>query len=172
MKVSLDSKDLILAAHYAGMVQSVKGILNDSNEVKDHKYSSMGGFEIHHIGYLGEIAASKALGFQVGSEITKYGDGGIDAVIAGASIQVKTSVYTGKNQYLFVTDFDKDVIADWLIACTVRSPSVIEIGGFISKRKFKARMFKFNFGYGERDCVKFSDLAPIEKFKEVLETSK
>jgi hypothetical protein len=89
---------------------------------------------------LGEIAVCKLLGVNVRFDVTYGGDGNIDLTIKGQTIQIKTSsVLRPEPRYLIFNSME-DFATDWSIYCSVQSPTVIKIHGFVGKEKFKLKL--------------------------------
>jgi len=127
--------------------------LNHSR-VGNNKISHQSDFAIHYAGMLGEVAVSKALFIPIRTEITMGGDGNIDMTRNGQTIQIKTSTHsTTPNPRLLIFTKPEDFSTDWAILCSIQSPAVVKIHGFISRKKFFAHMTEHDFVYGKRYCV-------------------
>jgi hypothetical protein len=63
----------------------------------------------------------------------------------------------------------EDFATDWAIYCSVQSPTIIKIHGFVGKEKFKLNHEIQNFGYGNRYCLNDKYLTDIERFNEAIE---
>jgi hypothetical protein len=171
MDVNLDAHDLIMSAHYAGIIEGVKSVQVNNCQVSNKKIANQTDFAIHYAGMLGEVAVSKVLKISIRTDITIGGDGYIDMSFNGQTIQIKTSTHarTPEPRLLIFTKPD-DFATDWAILCSAQSPSIVRIHGFISRKKFLANMTEHNFGYGKRYVVPEKMLAPINKFHEAIET--
>jgi hypothetical protein len=169
MEVNLTATDLILAAHYAGLVEGVKSVQVKNRQVSNRRICNQGDFPIHYIGMLGEIAVSRAIGAAINADITVYGDGGDDMVLHGQTIQVKTSSHanTPKPRYLIFNSLN-DFATDWAVSCSVQAPTVVRIHGFVGKQKFSKLAVDHNFGYGVRKCLDEQHLSPIEMFRDAV----
>ncbi len=172
MIVQLTAQDLILAAHYAGLIEGVKSVQVKSHSASNKRISGMGDFAIQYAGMLGEVAVAKAIGADVQHAITRGGDGKSDLTVDGNTIQVKTSTHkaTGKERRLIFNN-ESDFATDWAVSCSIQSASTVEIHGFLSKEKFLKHAFTDDFGYGVRSCVVESALSPIERFHEALKVT-
>ena len=140
-----------------------------NNQVSNKRISNQSDFAIHYIGMLGEIAVSRAIGAAINAEITIGGDGGNDMSVQGQTIQVKTSSHanTPKPRYLIFNNL-KDFSTDWAVSCSVQSPTVICIHGFVGREKFRLLAVEHDFGYGTRLCLDEQHLAPIEMFQDAV----
>lgn len=170
MEIHLTATDLMLAAHYAGLVEGVKSVQVKHHQVSNRRICNQSDFAIHYIGMLGEIAVSRAIGAAVNAEITIGGDGGNDMDMHGQTIQVKTSSHanTPKPRYLIFNNLN-DFATDWAISCSVQSPTVVCIHGFTGKEKFNRLAVEHNFGYGKRMCLDEQHLSRIEKFRDAVD---
>lgn len=168
MEVQLTVTDLINAAHYAGLFQEVKKVLNGRGDVANHRISERSDFAVHYTGMLGEVAVSKALNIPLKTDVTFGGDGYVDMEYRGQSIQIKTNTFMTQPRYVIFNSLD-NFVTDWAISCSIPFPSVVKIHGFVSRKKFIAKSEKINFGYGERVCIDETLLNPIERFDEAIE---
>jgi hypothetical protein len=169
MEIDLDSNDLILAAHNVGIMQAVKKARLDNRQIKNNKICGQTDFAVHYIGMLGEIAVCKYLGVNVRFDITYGGDGNVDLTIKNQSIQIKTSsILRPEPRYLIFNSME-DFATDWAVYCSVQSPTIIKIHGFVGKEKFKLNHEIQNFGYGDRYCLNDKYLTDIERFNEAIE---
>jgi hypothetical protein len=170
--VQLTAQELILAAHYAGLIEGVKSVQVKAHSASNKRISSMGDFAIQYAGMLGEVAVARVIGADVQHAITRGGDGKSDLDVNGRTIQVKTSTHTktGEERRLIFNN-ESDFATEWAVSCSIQSASTVEIHGFISKSRFLKRMFIDDFGYGDRSCVVESDLTPIERFQEALKAT-
>ena len=82
MDIELNAHDLILAAHYAGLIEGVKSVLLQQGSIKNNKISGQTDFGIHYAGMLGEVAVGKTTGIPLHTDITFGGDGNVDMIIA------------------------------------------------------------------------------------------
>ena len=171
MEVALTSSELILAAHHSGLIRGVKMMQNYQGVIANKRICDQGDFAIHYTGMLGEVAVGKALGVNVRTDLTFGGDGFIDMVYDDQTIQIKTSTHAylkpDQVRYLIFTNLE-EFSTDWAVLCSVKSPALIAIHGFVSRKKFMAKHEKQNFGYGDRFCLDEKHLAPIERFKEAV----
>ena len=171
MEVGLTAPELILAAHHSGLIEGVKMMQNHNKVLNNNRICGQGDFAIHYTGMLGEVAVGKALGINVRTDLTFAGDGFIDMIYDDQTIQVKTSTHAylkpDQVRYLIFTTLE-EFSTDWAILCSVKSPALIAIHGFVSRKKFMAKYEKQNFGYGDRFCLDEKHLAPIERFSEAV----
>ena len=161
--IELTPADMILAAHYSGMLSGLKQIQAIRNQVVNKRISDKTDYNIFYVGMLGEIAISKYLGIPLNPEVLVGGDGGIDMYYKGQSIQVKTRTFTTPPIYLMYKT-KEELVADWSVMCTVQSPTTVGIRGFISKTKFLQKAKPQDFGYGESFVVDAVDLADFDLF--------
>lgn len=171
MDVNLDAHDLIMSAHYAGIIEGVKSVQLNNYQIRNKKIANQTDFAIHYAGMLGEVAVSKVLNIPIRTDVTIGGDGYVDMDFNGQTIQIKTSTHsiTPEPRLLIFTKPD-DFATDWAILCSTQSPAVVRIHGFISRKKFMNNMTEHNFGYGKRYVVPEKMLAPINKFYEATNT--
>jgi hypothetical protein len=171
MDVNLNATDMLLAVHHTAVINGVKMLQLDKGEVRNNRISGQGDFAIQLAGMMGEIAVSNVLGLPLRTDLTKGGDGGTDLQFKGQSIQVKTSTHASTSlQRMVIFNSVNDFGTDWAIACSIQGVCVVRIHGFISKRKFESKVFKHDFGYGDRYCVYEDALTDIERFQEALKT--
>jgi hypothetical protein len=163
--VQLEPVDMILAAHHAGIICGIKQIQNKSG-LPNKRISNNTDYNIHYIGMLGEIAVGKYLNIPVKTEILKGGDGGVDMLYNGKSIQVKTRTFVKPPIYILYTTLE-EMVADWHILCTVESPTSVGIHGFISKAKFVQKAELMNFGYNDCYAVDAKMMASMDQFARV-----
>lgn len=169
MNIDLNAHDLIMAAHHAGIIEGVKSVQLNHGRVGNNRISNQSDFAIHYAGMLGEVAVSKALFIPIRTEITMGGDGNVDMTHHGQTIQIKTSTHqTTPDPRMLIFTKPEDFSTDWAILCSIQSPSVVKIHGFISQKKFLANMTEHDFGYGTRYVVAERMLAPIDKFHEAV----
>ncbi len=169
MEIHLTPTELMMAAHYAGLIEGVKSVQLKTGSIANRRICKQGDFAIHYIGMLGEIAVSRAIGTPVNAEITVGGDGAVDMDMQGQTIQVKTSSHAKTpNPRFLIFNGANDFATDWAVSCSVQSPTVIRIHGFVGKEKFMRLAVAHDFGYGERMCLDEKHLTPIEKFKEAV----
>jgi hypothetical protein len=167
--IHLTAIDLMLAAYHAGLIEGVKAVQVKNRQVSNRRISNQSDFGIHYIGMLGEIAVAKTIGTTVSAEITVGGDGGNDMELHGQTIQVKTSSHanTPPPRYLIFNNFE-DFATDWAISCSIQSPTVVRIHGFVGRGKFRGLANQHNFGYGIRICLDEKHLSPISRFMEAV----
>ena len=167
MDIELNAQDLMLSAHHAGVIEGVKSVQLGRGLVRNNKISNKSDFSIHYAGMLGEFAISKALGIPVRTDITVGGDGSVDMIYKGQTIQIKTSTHstTPEPRYIIFNSHD-DFSTDWAISCSIQSPCVVRIHGFVSKKKFLRHVVTHDFGYGARFCLDEKNLAPISLFNQ------
>ncbi len=170
MEIHLTPAELMMAAHYAGLIEGVKSVQLKAGSIANRRICNQGDFAIHYIGMLGEIAVSRAIGTRINAEITVGGDGAVDMDLYGQTIQVKTSSHakTPEPRFLIFNSTD-DFATDWAVSCSVQSPTVVKVHGFVGKEKFLIRSVERDFGYGQRICLDEKYLSPIEKFREAVE---
>ena len=169
MDIDLNAHDLILAAHYAGLIEGVKSMLLQGGSIKNNKISGQTDFGIHYAGMLGEVAVSKATGIPINTDITFGGDGNVDMYHQGQTIQIKTSTHqtTPVPRFLIFNSID-DFSTDWAISCSIQGPCTVRIHGFASKRKFVSNVVIHDFGYGTRYCMDEKHLNPINRLHEAI----
>ena len=170
--VHLDSTDLLLAAHIAGMIRGVKQVQLGASNVRNLKISAMDDFQVQYVGLLGEVAVAKVLNIPVRADITTGGDGKVDLVYSGLTIQVKTSTHAHlrcERELIFNdrSDFPTDVA----VSCSIQSVATVGIHGVISKRLFqKVCEDHEGFGNGPRVCVKDRHMTDIHTFMSAVAT--
>ena len=169
MDIELNAHDLILAAHYAGLIEGVKSLQLRIGDVKNNKISGQSDFGIHYAGMLGEIAVGKTIGVAPHTDITFYGDGNVDMVYEGQTIQIKTSTHpiTPPPRFLIFNSIE-DFSTDWAISCSIQNLCTVRLHGFASKRKFVSNVVTHDFGYGIRYCLDEKHLTPINRFHEAI----
>lgn len=169
MEIHLNASDLMMAAHYAGLIEGVKAVQVKHRQVANRRICQQSDFGIHYIGMLGEIAVGRVIGTNVNAEITVGGDGGQDMDLYGQTIQVKTSSHANppRPRYLIFNNAE-DFATDWAVSCSVQSPTVVKVHGFVGKEKFMRLAVNHDFGYGNRVCLDEQYLTPIEKFQEAV----
>ena len=172
MQINLNAQDLIFAAHNAGIIEGIKSIQLTQGQIKNKKISDQGDFAIHYAGMLGEIAVSKAINIPVRTDITFGGDGSVDMIYRGQSLQIKTSTHPTTPHPRFIIFNNKDDFStDWAVSCSIKTPCLVKIHGFVSKKKFLKNAVEHNFGYGVRLCLAEEFLSPIDKFNEATSTN-
>jgi len=126
-------------------------------------------FDMNVIGLKGEMAFSKIFAVQIDDTVRLSGDNGLDFTLDDQTFQVKSTKYRGgylyfnslrdfKTNYAVVTyPFEKD------------GRTFVEVGGFVSRKKFCEDHKIVNFGYGDRCALEKEDLSDIKnlvsKFK-------
>jgi len=167
MDIHLNAHDLILAAHQAGIIEGVKSIQLSNGQIKNKKISGQGDFAIHYAGMLGEIAVSKAIGIPIRTDITFGGDGSVDMIYKGQSLQIKTSTHptTPPPRYI-IFNHAEDFSTDWAVSCSIKTPCLVKIHGFVSKKRFLKNAVEHDFGYGLRVCMAEEFLTSIDRFDE------
>lgn len=173
MLVHLNAHDLIMAAHHAGIIEGVKSTQLSHRQVANNKVSNQSDFAIHYAGMLGEVAVGKALSIPVATEVTIGGDGNVDMTHHGQTIQIKTSTHANVqgDRYL-IFNKREDFSTDWAISCSIQSPAVVKIHGFISQKKFLANSEPHDFGYGIKSVIKEKFFTNIERFEEAITHAK
>jgi hypothetical protein len=171
MDIHLNAHDLILAAHQAGIIEGVKSIQLSNGQIKNKKISGQGDFAIHYAGMLGEIAVSKAIGIPIRTDITFGGDGSVDMIYKGQSLQIKTSTHptTPHPRYIIFNNAE-DFSTDWAVSCSIQTPCLVKIHGFVSKKRFLKNAIETDFGYGARLCIAEEFLTSIDRFDEAVNT--
>lgn len=173
MIINLNAHDLIMAAHHAGIIEGVKSTQLNHGQITNNRISDQSDFAIHYAGMLGEVAVSKALFIPVKTEITIGGDGNIDMTHHGQTIQIKTSTHAdvpGERYLIF--NKREDFSTDLAILCSIQSPAVVKIHGFISQKKFLRFCKQESFGYGIRCVVSEKHLTSIDQFHEAVSHAK
>lgn len=174
MVIDLNAQDIIMAAHYAGVIAGVKSTQLNAGQVRNNRIANHTDFATHYIGSLGEVAVSKALFIPIKTEITVGGDANVDMTHHGQTIQIKTSTHAvlpeGKRYLIF--NNREEFSADWAILCSIQSPAVVKIHGFISQKKFLLNSEQENFGYGIRCVVSEKHLTNIDRFHEAISHAK
>ncbi len=168
--VHLDSTDLLLAVHIAGMIRGVKQVQLASSNVRNLKISSMDDFQVQYIGLLGEVAVAKVLNIPVRADITTGGDGKVDLMYAGMTIQVKTSTHAHLNcERELIFNDRSDFPTDLAVSCSIQSVASVGIHGVISKRLFQNVCEDHpGFGKGPRVCVKNRHMTDIHAFMDAV----
>ena len=129
---------------------------------KDLKHNEkLTGYELHLIGLLGELAVAKATGGKVQTKLLAGSDGGVDMVIDGEPVQIKTFRYTGRDRWFYVDDMSR-FTCQTCYCCRYHSPCKVEVVGKIDRDVFKSLAIWRNLGYGERLCVPESALRPLD----------
>lgn len=169
MNIDLNAHDLILAAHYAGLIEGVKSVLLQKGDIRNNKISGQTDFGTHYAGMLGEVAVGKATGIPIHTDITFGGDGNVDMSYQGQTIQIKTSTHqtTPVPRFLIFNSVE-DFSTDWAISCSIQGPCTVRIHGFASKRKFVSNVVTHDFGYGTRYCMDEKHLSPINRLHEAM----
>jgi len=162
--IQLTAEEIILAAHHVSIMQGVKTVLINKGNVKNQKLSSQSDFAIHYAGMLGEVAVGRSINCPIQTGVTFAGDGKVDMVFHGQTIQVKTNMRFADKVLIF--NRLEDFVTDWAILCNIEGASAVAIHGFTSKAKFAKLFFRHDFGYGNRYCMKADQLTPIERFYE------
>lgn len=171
MNVQLNADDLILAAHYSGVIYSVKKMQLDYRLIKNNRISDQHDFAIHYTGMLGEVAVSKTLFIPVSTDLFRGGDGNVDMSYSGQTIQVKTNTSTATIKHLIFNRLE-DFSTDWAILCSVPKPSVVKIHGFISKKEFQSKYEEMDFGFGFRYALPETKLIGFNRFSEAINHAK
>ena len=173
MMIDLNAQDIIMAAHHAGIINGVKMTQLKAGQVKNNRIANHTDFATNYIGMLGEIAVSKALFIPIRTEITIGGDQNVDMTHHGKTIQIKTSshAYVKGERYLIFNNRE-EFSADLAILCSIQSPAVVKIHGFISQKKFLLNCEQQDFGYGIRCVVSEKFLTNIDRFHEAVSHAK
>ena len=167
--IELTPTEIIVAAHRAGLIRGVKKFQCGNGDLSNRRISKLDDFGIHYLGMLGEVAVGREIGVPVREDVTKFGDGMVDMEYRGQSIQIKTSSHANlKQERLAFLNYVEEFTTDWLIVCSIQTASSVAIHGFISRAKFKSKMFTHDFGYGPRVCVKESELSNIGRLQEAV----
>jgi hypothetical protein len=174
MEMNFSPTEIIVCTHQASLIRACKRVNHDAGRLSNRRVANKDDFEIHLVGMMGEFAVSKFLGIPARSDLTMFGDGAVDIEFRGSRIQVKTSTHASLNceRLVFLNTLNDFGPSDWLIACSIKSITNVVIHGFISKKKFTRDCFNKNFGYGDRVCVRESDLTDINRFEEAIASYK
>lgn len=119
------------------------------------------GYELHLIGLLGELAVAKATGGKVQTKVLEGSDGGVDMIVNGEPVQIKTFRYTGKNRQFYIDDMSR-FTCQTCYCCRCHSFCRVEVVGTIDRDVFKSLATEKNYGYGVRLCVPDSALRPLD----------
>jgi hypothetical protein len=169
MDIDLTAQDLILAAHHAALIEGVKSYQLSKNAVRNNRISNQGDFAIHYAGMLGEVAVAKAIGAPLRTDLTIGGDGNVDMIYCGQTIQIKTSTHSTTPPPRFIIfNSVEEFVTDWAVSCSIQGASKVRIHGFVSKRKFAANIATYDFGYGIRYCMDEKHLSPINRLNEAI----
>lgn len=115
--------------------------------------------EANAFGYKAEFAVARLFDVEPPA-INVLSDGGVDLWIDDTSVDVK-----------FTNQFDGPLIFDSLakfraqlaiLVCRTDDDDVMKVSGWISRKEFKNRAEKADFGYGLRLYMEAHDLHPIE----------
>lgn len=125
--------------------------------VRNRRCMNRSDFETHLYGVMGEYAVSKLLDCKMDMSVSFSGDDKIsDFVHNGWRIQVKTRSTSRQPIYLYFNT-PQDFRADLAISTCVKSPTIIEVLGWITRDEFLERAKPMNFGYGPRIGVTQQD---------------
>jgi hypothetical protein len=142
---------------------SRRQILKQGLAIRTKKFDrSRNDWEITFFGLMGEAAVARALCLAPDNSVLAGGDGGIDLVINGTTLQVKTPLANITRDFLYFND-ESGFSCDFGILCNIDRDEVsVLIRGAISRADFIGKSIIKNFGYGERLCVHVSDLSPMD----------
>jgi len=132
------------------------------NIVSDNRVAGMDDLKTILIGNLGEYAYEKLLNQKRNTEVMLGGDGGVDFVLFGTTIQVKTS--RGNLIFNNMESFKSD-IAVLVIYDSLENYHKVWMQGWTSRYEFKHNNFVMNFGYGDKLCMDPRDMLPISTLK-------
>ena len=110
----------------------------------------------HFHGLLGEMAYAKHYKVDIDWSINALGDGGIDLIILGKSVNVKTTIY--RPPILKINEF-AEFTADLLALALRVSDDSIKLFGFTDFHDLSSKHYKKDFGHGERICLDCEDLS-------------
>lgn len=159
--------ELIRCAHVAELHQKTKQARVDAGQLQNRRFSDLDDFEAHYIGLLGEAAVSRILGVRMREDVTVAGDGAVDLVVRGQTIQVKTRKIDHAAMLLPFNSL-RDFSADWAVCCALASPCHVRVYGFISREAFAQVHHTRDFGYGPRCVVPASTLEPVEDMRSAI----
>ena len=108
------------------------------------------------LGYKAEIAIAKLYGLEYPT-LNVVSDGGLDLWLGNFSIDSK---WTSTSDLIF--DSMEKFESDFAVGVTSVSDDVMQIHGFVSRRKFKRFAVVKNYKYGERLTMPLADLASPE----------
>jgi len=121
-------------------------------------------------GYLAEFAFCRRYGVKFNWKIQMRGDGGVDTIVHGKTVDIKCTRQSEGHLILF----PNTNIADALIYSEVQpeTKGVIRFLGCISGSRFEKEAIERDFGYGKRLCVPFRKLSSFDIFDEWAQTSR
>lgn len=123
--------------------------------------------EINFIGVIAEKAVASLLGTHI-DRAERMGDGGVDLAVGGKTIQVKFNTYANGDLYFnSLTDFAADIGV-----LVVPHREKLKVVGWIEREEFRERATVRDFGYGERVCVRQSQLRPMPGLRWLLTNTK
>ena len=158
MIIKFEARDLMLVAHFADR-QHFNKVRQGATDLKHS--TKLTPFEIHYIGALGEFAVAKATKSKVDWEVRHGSDGGVDLIVNGKPVQVKTFRYQGPDKQFYL-DTKEQFITEVCYMCRIVSPCQVEVVGTIDRATFLAEATCRDYGYGMRWSVPESLLRPLE----------
>jgi hypothetical protein len=158
-RIRLHDMDLEMAYALTTKRQQYKRKLAVKTQKYDRKRTD---WEIAFYGFMGEVAVARALCIPPDKTVLAGGDGGVDLVINGETLQVKTHLSKATKNFLYFDDEDK-LSCDFGVLCNVDSDdTTILIRGALSRKDFIHKAGIRNFGYGERLAVPASELFSMD----------
>lgn len=168
----LSPSDMLQATHLAGLINGIKTVQVAERSARNKRITNMGDFQIHLIGKVGEFAVARYLGIEVRDDLTVGGDGAIDLVKLGQSIQVKTRAdakeQARNGELLLIFNHIGEFQADWSVLCSVDRVCSVTLHGFVSRERFAANARSKDFGYGARLVIAASQLSSMEHFDKAV----
>ena len=158
-RIRLHDRDLQMVHNLTTKRQLFKRKLAVETQKFDRKRTD---WEIAYYGYMGEVAVARALCLAPDETVLAGGDGGIDLVIDGTTLQVKTPLTKATKDFLYFND-ETRFNCDFGVLCNVDSDeTAVLIRGAISHKDFIHRAGIRDFGYGQRLVVHASELLPMD----------
>ena len=153
---------------YLCMVAERRNCIKAPYNVPNKKCDHQSDFSVNLHGVMGEYAAAKYLELQIDHSLALEGDDKVsDLRVKDKTIQVKTSMGRRDHPHLFFNQIEL-FKADYALLAVVKSATEITLAGWITKDEFVEKCFKQNFGYGDRICVRYQDLKPMEELRKIV----
>lgn len=158
--VRLSPEDLTYITRVSNKFHTFNKETNAKSKKHDKKMSE---FELHYIGIMGEYATATYFGVDINTHTFRGGDNGIDIVVKGLPIHIKTT-NRQSNQLLILDNMDC-FTTDVGILAAILSPVRVELCGVVRKDYFKKHHSIQNLGYGDRLVLPARLMAHVDKLK-------
>lgn len=159
-RIRLRDRDLQMVQDLTTKRQQFKRELDVETQKFDRKRTD---WEIAYFGFMGEVAVARALCLSPDTSVLAGGDGGVDLVINGTKLQVKTPLAKVTRDYLYFNDETK-FSCDFGVLCNIdNDETAVVIRGAISRSDFIRKAGIRDFGYGERMCVHAAELLSMDR---------